>query len=54
MPRWAVIENIVTLCATTVLVLGLYHMGAEAWSFCGLALMINLNTPRPPTEGFKS
>jgi hypothetical protein len=43
MPKNATIENCVTLVATTVLVLGLYAMGAGGWSAGGMLLLLNLN-----------
>lgn len=42
--RWAFIENIATLIITAVTVLGLYWMGAGAWSFWGLVILLNVNT----------
>lgn len=44
MLRWAVIENVATLAATTAIVLGLYWMGAGLWALTGLLLLANLNS----------
>ncbi len=41
--RLAILENIATLVATAAIVIGLYWLGAGAWCFWGLALMVNLN-----------
>lgn len=36
-------ENAVTLACTTILVLGLYAMGAGGWSLFGLLFLFNIN-----------
>lgn len=38
-----VIENIATLIATAVIVVGLYWLGAGGWSFLGFLLLLNIN-----------
>ena len=45
MPNSAILENIVTMICTTILVLGLYAMGAGGWSLFGLLLLMNMNGP---------
>lgn len=40
------VENMVTLAVCGAVVIGLYAMGAGAWSFWGLVVLLNLNTPR--------
>lgn len=42
----AVIENVATMIATAAIVLGLYYMGAGAWSFLGFLLLLNMNYPK--------
>ena len=43
MPLGAYIENCATILATAALILGLFWMGAGAWSGLGAGLLFNLN-----------
>lgn len=50
MPRWALIENYVLYGLTVVLLLGLYALGAGAWSFWALVLLLWANTPKGKSD----
>ena len=43
MNTWSHVENIGTLVAAATVILGLYAMGAGAWSASGFVILLNLN-----------
>lgn len=40
------LENVITIAVCSILVLGLYYMGAGGYSFMGLAVLLNITTLR--------
>lgn len=42
--KMGIIENIVTMTACAVIVVGLYALGAGGWSAFGFVLLLNLNS----------
>lgn len=42
--RWAIIENIATLCAITAIIIGVYAEGGGGYGFWALVLTLNFNT----------
>ena len=42
--KMIVLENVITVVVCCILVLGLYYMGADGYSFMGLALLLNITS----------
>lgn len=38
------LENVITIVVCSILVLGLYYMGAAGYSFMGLAILLNITS----------
>lgn len=38
------IENVITTILCSIIVLGLYYMGAKGYSFLGLLMLLNITT----------
>lgn len=43
MTTWAYVENIVTIAAMVVIILGALYLGAGGYSWLGLMLLWNIN-----------
>lgn len=42
--KMVALENVITIVVCSILVLGLYYMGAGGYSFMGLAILLNITT----------